>query len=350
MSLVELNRPRSAAPGQYLGFSLQQLRLCDYLLWVPDGAAVSLEVADDVAVHRTDGSIVLEQAKSALTSNPIADRSEQLWKTFSNWADRVAGGVNPSTTDFVLYVTPAKEGPLVKALHAAISPQSAAVALEQIRALVNKRNANVGCSPYVTNFLKLGDAKCLQIIARFRLVTEEDPVESIRARFRATLRSQSLDDFCATAVGMARDFADNFIRNSRPAVVSAIEFRKKFHAFVRKYDLLGLLPSKAPIPTSDAITALVDTAPIFVRQLTAVEASSDMLVTAVSDFLRSEGDKITWADEGLILPNSLVELDSQLERQHIIARDEIEDTLSTQSEKHRGRALYRKCAETNRPL
>jgi hypothetical protein len=100
MSLVELNRPKSAAPGQYLGFSLQQLRFCDYLLWVPDGTAVSLEVADDVGVHNSDGSTALEQAKSAPTSNPIADRSEQLWKTFSNWADRVAEGTDPSMTDF----------------------------------------------------------------------------------------------------------------------------------------------------------------------------------------------------------------------------------------------------------
>jgi hypothetical protein len=224
------------------------------------------------------------------------------------------------------------------------------LALKQVKALVNKRNATIGCGPYVANFLKLGDATCLQIIIRFKLVTEEDPVESIRARFRATLRSQSLDDFCTTAIGMARELADNLIRNNQPAIVSAAEFRKKFHAFVRKYDLLGLLPSKAPVPTSAVIATLVDTAPIFVRQLTSVDASQDMLVTAVSDFLRSEADKVTWADEGRILPDSLVELDAQLERQHVITREEIEDTLSAQTEKQRGRALYRKCTETYLPL
>jgi hypothetical protein len=350
MSLIELNRPKSAAPGQYLGFSLQQLRFCDYLLWVPDDTSVSLEVADDIAVHRADGSTLLEQAKSAPTSNPVADRSDQLWKTFANWADRIEEGLDPSNTDFVLYVTPLKEGSLVRTLHAAISAESVATALAQVKALVNKRNAGVGCSPHVTKFLRLGDTTCSQVIARFTLVTEEDPAESIRARFRATLRAQSLEDFCITAIGMARDFADNLIRNNQPAMVSAAEFRKKFHAFVRKYDLLGLLPSNAPTPTSEVIATLVDTAPIFVRQLTAVEASTDMLVTAVSDFLRSEADKIMWADEGRILSNSLVELDAQLERQHILARDEIEDTLGAQNEMQRGRALYRKCAETNLPL
>ena len=86
------------------------------------------------------------------------------------------------------------------------------------------------------------------------------------------------------------------------------------------------------------------------RQLEAVKASPEMLVGAVSDYLRSESDKVDWADEGLIVANSLDELDNQLERQHALSRDEIEDTMNSQSEEQRGRALYRKCAETELPL
>lgn len=351
MSIVEaVNRPKSAAPSQYLGFSLQQLRLTHYLLWVPDGITVSLEVADDVAVHHPDGSTLLEQAKSGLSSNPILNRSEQLWKTFSNWADRVEEGIDPSTTHFVLYVTPDKQGELAKKLHAAISIEAAAAALVEVKALITKKNATIGCSPYISNFLKLGDKTCEQIISRFRLIIEKDPVEGIRERLRATLRTESLDDFCAAAIGMARDLADSLIRSNLPAVIPAADFRKKFHAFVRKHDLLGLLTSTAPTPTKKQIAAIVDTAPIYVRQLKAIDASDDMLVTAVSDFLRSEADKTSWADEGRILRDSFVELDAALERHHTIARDEIEDTMSAHGEKQRGRVLYRKCAETSLPL
>ena len=96
--------------------------------------------------------------------------------------------------------------------------------------------------------------------------------------------------------------------------------------------------------------AVVDTAPTFVRQLTAIDATQDMLVTAVSDFLRSEADKVSWAEEGRIFPDSFVELDGQLERRHGLARGEIEDVLADQSEYRRGRALDRKCAETELPL
>src|SRR6478736_4398114 len=109
MSLLEIEKPlKATAPGQYLGYSLQQLRLCHHLFRVPDGDTVSLEYVDDVAIHRSDGTLLLEQSKSALTGNPATDRAKELWKTFANWADLCAQGtIDGATTDFRLYVTPA---------------------------------------------------------------------------------------------------------------------------------------------------------------------------------------------------------------------------------------------------
>jgi hypothetical protein len=75
-----------------------------------------------------------------------------------------------------------------------------------------------------------------------------------------------------------------------------------------------------------------------------------MLMTAVSDYLRTTTDKVLWADEGTIVEQSLDELDAQLVRQYKIVREEIEDTLGSQDEPHRGRAIYRKCASTELPL
>lgn len=350
MSLVQIeSSPKSAAPGQYLGYSLQQIRLCHHLLRVPDGECVSLEYADDVAVHRADGSLLLEQTKSAMSGNPASNHSKELWKSFANWADRCAEGMSPETTEFEFYVTPVKTGDLVMELHAALSPEAVATVLAKVKALIDPNKPDVGCAPYVAKFLKAGDATCAQIIGRFRFVTEKDPIESIRERLRV-LPPETLDDFCVTAIGLARDQADSLIRKSLPAIVSAATFRKQFWAFVRKYDLLGLLISNAPQPTKEAIWELVDTEPIFVRQLKAVDASPDLLVTAVSDYLRTESDKIGWAAEGTVHANSLDELDGQLERQHRISRDEIEDTMSSQNEEQRGRALYRKCAGTQLPL
>lgn len=351
MSVEEMRPPpKSAAPGQYLGFSLQQLRLCYHLLLVPNGASVSLEYVDDVAVHLADGSLVLEQSKSALSSNPVSDHAVDLWKSFANWADCCVGGIDPTITNFVLYVTPDRTGSFVKELHAAQSSKEVATVLAKVKTLVNPKTPNGGWAQHVTRFIEAGDSVCSQIIKNFSLVTESDPLESIKKQLRAVLPPETLDDFCSIAIGMARDRADSLIRQGMLAVIPVEEFRSQFRAFVQKHNLAGLLTSKAPVPPTGVITALVDTAPTFVLQLEAVEASPEMLVTAVCDYLRSESDKVEWANDGIILADSLNELDAKLIRQHTILRDEIEDTGASQTEEQRGRALYRACTRTQLPL
>jgi hypothetical protein len=352
MSLAELKPiSKTAAPGPYLGYSLQQIRFCHYLLEASEDHYISLEYLDDVGLHRHDGSLLLEQTKSALAGNPISDRSEDLWKTFANWADLcVAETIDASKTDFRLYVTPIKNGKLAVSLHEAVSDAAISSVLSKTKKLFETGSSDVGCGPHLHKFLQAGDEICSLIIKRFQLKTETDPIESIRERLRATLSPEALGEFCAAAIGIARDQVDKLIREGEPPVVSVSTFRKRFRAFVRKYDLSNLLLSNAPNPSPDVIVAVVNTAPLFVRQLQAVDATTDMLMTAVSDFLRTTADKVHWADEGLIVSDSLDELDGGLVRQHTIARDEIEDVLSSQDEHSRGRALYRKCAETVLPL
>ena len=116
---VAVKLPKHAAPGQYLGFALQPVRLCYHLLSCEPGAKVSLEYLDDVAIHHADGHHSLEQTKSATKTNPVSDFAEDLWKTIANWLDLVADGfVKPSETAFRLYVTPKKTGPWAEALSA----------------------------------------------------------------------------------------------------------------------------------------------------------------------------------------------------------------------------------------
>ena len=107
---VAVKAARHAAPGPYLGFALQPVRLCYHLLTCPKGAHVSIEHLDDVAIHQPDGSILLEQTKSALKQNPLSDWAPDLWKAIANWL-----GGEPITlpeTSFQIYVTPLHAGEL----------------------------------------------------------------------------------------------------------------------------------------------------------------------------------------------------------------------------------------------
>ena len=68
-------RVKGSAPGQYLGFALQPVRLFYHLLKCDPEDQVGLEHVDDVSVHTNHGVRVAEQCKSALSRNPV-----------SNWA------------------------------------------------------------------------------------------------------------------------------------------------------------------------------------------------------------------------------------------------------------------------
>ncbi len=352
MSVVEARiRPKSSAPGQYLGYALQPVRFCYHLLLVPDGYSVSLEHLDDVAVHATDGTLLLEQTKSALTGNPLADRSVELWKTLANWAELCTSGlVAITTTEFRIYVTPINGGEIATSLHSATTDAAAEELLAEFKKFVKKGSEKVGCNPHVLRFLGAGDEICVGIIRRFQLVSQSDPIDGIRETLQALLPSEVLDQFCDAAIGIAKAEADKLIRDKKAAQIDATVFRRKLHAFVQKHNLSNLLLPTTGTPSEGDVATLMTTSQLFVRQLEAVEASPDLLVIAVSDFLRTTADKIGWAADGRIVEDSLDELNTSLERYHKLAKDEVEDVYHSQTPAQRGRTLYRRCIATQLPL
>jgi hypothetical protein len=104
----------SHVPGQFLGYSLQATRALVHLLNAPLGSFVSVEVLDDVAETGPPGETRLVQAKTVgARTNPIADRSPELWKTLANWVRGVENGdVDPARTEFEIFVSKKRTGPL----------------------------------------------------------------------------------------------------------------------------------------------------------------------------------------------------------------------------------------------
>ncbi len=122
----DADRNRAHAPGQYLGWSLQETRFVQTLLEARPGTTVTLEVFEDVGSETRTGQRRAVQTKSALTQNPIADHSVDLWKTFANWTKAVlAGELSIQNTIFELYVSAPKNGRIVRRFHDARSPEAA---------------------------------------------------------------------------------------------------------------------------------------------------------------------------------------------------------------------------------
>lgn len=350
-TLVPKLSTRSAAPGQYLGYGLQDVRLCHHLLSAPAECAVSLEYVEDTAIHYATGATLLEQSKSAISGNPVGDGSVDLWKCFANWARLcVEGTIDPAQTEFRLYVCPPKEGKLAPLLHAATTEAEAKTGLAKLTKKVTAVNKLKGCNPLISDFVAAGEDVCTQIILNFRLVMESDPLEPIRERLRTLVLDTALDDFVAHAIGTAKNQIATLIRDGDTPAIAAGEFRKWLLAFIRKHGALGLLVPTTEQPSDLQVASMLAAAPVFVQQLLKVNMKQEHVVRAVSDFMRSDADRTLWAADGRIVEESLDELHDGLEAHFQNMRDEVEDLHAAKDAETRGRQVYRQCIGHQAPL
>ena len=253
---------------------------------------------------------------------------------------------------FVLYAAaPGQPGNLLLQMHSAVNVSAAQAALLKVKAIFNPKTAEKGFGLYLARFLARGDEFCVGTIRNFQFQSDADPVEPLRQQLRATLSEPAVQDFAASAVGIAKELVESKLRKREDPLVTAAEFRRRFQPFVRKHNLAGLLASTTGEPTATEIQKTIASAPMYVRQLNAVGMKADIVVGAVGACLRTTADKIKWADEGTIVEDSLKEFDAGLVHRFDLVRDEIEDTQAQrQVQTKRGRLVYRRCAEVQLPL
>jgi hypothetical protein len=309
------------------------------------GRDVSIEHADDVAVHWSAGAL-LEQTISATAQNPASDFAVDLWKTFANWIEAIeAGDIDLNKTYFRLYVTPKRSGEIVKALSFADTDAAADKVVALVEAELSALSKKPAAYKFLKKFLDFDVKKRRKLIRRFSFESvHEDPLDAIRKLLRATLDERIVETACAFAVGRAKETADALLRAGKPAIISAYAFQKDFKAFVHKHDLSRFLDSLAPIPGDAEIEATLAKSPTFVRQLDLVDIPEDLKVQAVSDYLQASVNKTRWADEGKVLRESFREFDRNLVRQHGYIKLELGHLAS--DPKGLGRTLYGRCASS----
>jgi hypothetical protein len=235
-------------------------------------------------------------------------------------------------------------------LHDARDNPKAAALLKKFKTKTFRGTTGVGAEPLIEKFLQGGDEVCLKVIRLFEVQIEQDPIDAIRQKLVVTLPEETLDQYCAAAIGIAKDDVEDLIRNKKAPILDAVAFRRKLRAFIRKHDFSKLLVSATGEPGPDQIALLRNSQPTFVRQLMAIEAKDALMAVAISDFLRATADKVTWADKGSIVESSLEELDESLVRHHTMTADELSDTHAHLDAPQRGRQLYRRCADLKMPL
>jgi hypothetical protein len=307
---------------------------------------------DDVAVHYADGTLRLEQCKSALSHNALSDWSEDLWKTLANWLDLIASGaVDVVKTSFQLYVTPQCAGKFCSSMHSATEPSDVHKLIKEIEKKLNTRAKLPKCMAHVQKFLNAPEADRNALVTRFSAISaDNDPTESIRTLLAITVPATSIEIICQSAIGIAKEWADQRIRKGVPAQISIVDFRKNFHAFVQMNNLPGYLPSFTVALSPAEAESVLKSRPVFIKQLQLVEASEEQQLRAASDFMRTSGDKSIWADQGLVYDSSFDDWEASLLRRHAAIQSEVNDLFSQKSEIVQGRTVYNRCSVLDAPL
>jgi hypothetical protein len=349
---VAVKSLKNTAPGPYLGYALQPVRLCFHLLTSPVGAKVSLEHLDDIAVHYLDESVLLEQTKSALKQNPLSDWSDELWKAIAHWLEGIASGQLASDkSSFQLYVTPPHQGRWAQALSDAATETDVEALFASVKAEHKKFKKPKGCETNLQRFFSAPPEMRNALVMRFKLLSSDvDPIDALRNLIKTSVEPGLVDDLCHAAIGMAKEQADRLIRDGKASLVDADTFKRNFIAFVRKNNIPGLLTSLTPIPPNADVEAMLSTRPTFIRQLEIIDTTEQDHLRAVSDFLRASADKSAWAEQGLIFEGSLTEWDDFLVGRHSLISSEISDLHADKDAAFRGRMAYRQCAQVHAPL
>ena len=338
---------KGSATGQYLGYALQPVRLFYHLLSCPTDAEVGLEYADDVSVHHSDGSTLVEQCKSALKTNPITDWAEDLWKTFHLWIDNAnAGAYDPVKTRFQLYVTPVKSGNFAQQLSDLSNEDEIKALLDEIAKRRKKISSTSKSAEHLDAVFAAYPKLVVQIIQNFKLITEDqDPLSPIYAYLDATVSKETLEKACSYGIGNSMDRIEKAVKSGSLPLISAQEFRTTFRAFINKYDATNVLHSLADQPDDAVVQDTLSSAPPFVQQLKLIDADIETTTRAASDYLRSSADRTSWAAEGLIFEDSVDDYNDTLKQRHGHVRGEIDLTHGALEPPKRGLLVYHKCCQ-----
>lgn len=354
-----MNQKKSSqVPGQYYGYSLQTTRFLVRLLEGDSDWNVSLEAFEDIGVETSNGYRIAEQDKSAPHSNPVADRSVELWKTFSNWIrSALSGQLDPEKTFFEIYVSHPRTGEIIEKFSRASNPSDSLLALREAKKSVwgpppdlpKKHSVLNSIKSYVSDVFEAEEDLVCKIIQNFKLnCGSGSPQTDLHALFSKFAPEEIVDETLRYALGWVKSEIDILLEQQKVAVIMVGLFRKDFLSFIRKHDRRTILATFAKSPSPEEVES--QRLMTYVRQLEIIEEDNEHKIRAINDFLRAESDRTIWAKKGWVHELSFDEFEEDLERTWRNLKRITDIELSGRSKVERGQHLCAKCELHCAPL
>lgn len=292
------------APGQLLGFTIQYPRALCHLLRAAPGSTVCLEVHGDVSTTGPSALIIAEEDKSSIRSNPITDKSSDLWKTLSNWVNAVLSGeLDPAQTSFILYRNRTGRKGLAEEFSNAATTQAAKACLEGARKKLKTLDKSHAAWPYYKNAVIDNSDTLVKIIPKFHLESgvgagysdvEHEIIKKHVPSSQIRILTQSISGWLTRLVSEK-------ISSGLDARITWEEFNKEFIVHFDRARRLELLDFALTSPPSQlTVNQHLNLRPIFLKQLELINSTDDEIIEAVAHYLRAKINRNHWIEDDLI--------------------------------------------------
>lgn len=335
------------APGQLLGFTIQFPRALCHLLNCTPGSVVCVEVHGDVATIHSNGFKTAEEDKSSVNSNPVTDKSSDLWKTLSNWIDAVkTGELDIEKTKFILFRNKSGRQGIADAFHSANSADEIEKALDNAIVKMSDIDQEHVAWMYYENVINNNRQILKKIIENFTLETGSgdgfDEVEALLKKLHVP--AKSIKDLATHLGGWILRNVTNKISQKKDARISWEDFNAAFLERFEQARRLELIDFTLEVPPSeDQIKFQISLRPRYLLQAELVGCDHEDLLGAVTDFLKARTNRDRWIEHELLDEISAEEFETRLHRFWKNAKSTIKIINKELDPVERGRLLYNQC-------
>lgn len=308
---------KTEVPGSFEGFSAQEKQAFYELIGnTDDDLEVWIEKYDDVSVKKGNDVECIQLKSSTGNDNPLTDKSTELWKSLSNWIDKlqdpeIISEVNICKCRYsVSSPRVLRPGTIATLFHSASSKSDAEFALQEACSIIGEPSKSL--KSYTSHFFLPENKDCaIAIIRLFSYETHHHFLSEIRVKFHeGSYLDETIEDSVFKAMyGWIRCQASPFTENGEPALLPRTEYRKELTKEGRRLRD-NPLSRAIPKPSDAKIQAERFKQANYLIQLQLIEealegSSDDIALDAITEKLRSECLVANLAKNGAISSEGL---------------------------------------------
>lgn len=336
------------APGQLLGFALQFPRALVHLLRGGPGCIVCLEVHGDVSTQNVDGLTIAEEDKSSIISNPVTDKSTDLWKTFSNWVNSVKKGeFDAEKTKFILYRNKGGRKGIAEDLAAARTSSEVAASISRIKEKLHDIEESHPVWEYYKNCILDNELSFAAVALNFELETGEGAgfLDLEAEVVRKHVPASQIKVLVASLNGWISRLVMERIAAKKDGAVTWVEFDAEFRSHFQRARRMELIDFalRSP-PTTSEVFEYIDLRPRFVQQVELINCTDDEIIGAVTEYLKAQINRNRWIEDELINEELAADFEKKLVKFWQHAQKKISMTNKELTNEERGQLLLSECS------